>query len=135
METGREYLLQDVQSAFYDVVLGKSVAEATVIETAVDDDGEEKVVKRTTTTRKAPPNVNALIFLSKNMNRYHPVTNPEGWLSEPAATVQKEIEFMMASSMRTPEVYANVAKGMAALPERAGEASHKAKRSEQDDES
>ncbi|MCL2746478.1 MAG: hypothetical protein FWE48_05265, partial [Coriobacteriia bacterium] len=91
VEIGREYLIQDLQLALYNAALGEVATEATVIETEVFLDGREAVRKRNTTTRKEKPDTTALIFLLKNLSRYHPVSNPDGWLSDPATQFSREL--------------------------------------------
>ena len=109
---GKARLLEKTKKALLKRTLGYDATESKVTEVK-DAAGEVQSTTTTTTTKHIPSDTTAIIFMMKNLDRYHPILNPEGFLSDPASQFNKEMKMLLDAESISMGNFAGVANALA----------------------
>ena len=112
---GKARLLEKTKKALLKRTWGYDATESKVTEVK-DAAGEVQSTTVTTTTKHIPSDTTALIFMTKNLDRYHPILNPEGFLSDPASQFNKEMKMLLDAEYASVGDFAGTANQLATAP-------------------
>lgn len=105
IERGRKRLTHDILCSLVKLALGTAESATTKIEERLNDEGELEVISVTTTTNQPVPDRKAIIALLSNIDKYHPVQNPDGFLENPAERFAKELALCLKTGFYSEKDY------------------------------
>ena len=115
IERGRKRLTRDIWCSLVKLALGTAVSTSVKKEERLNDEGELEVISVTTTTNQSIPDRKAAMTLLSNLDKYHLVQNPDGFLENPAEQFNKEFALLAKGAFYHPDGMLELAQEMKEL--------------------